>query len=71
MRAGVSRAQVQKKKSFSIYFSLMASFSIVLGGVLYFAYGLLPHQYYLPTSFAVLALGGIVVYVILARIVEL
>lgn len=63
--------KVQRKKSFGIYFSLMASFSIVIAGLLYFAYGLLPHQYYLPASLGVVALAGVVVYVILARIVEL
>ncbi len=58
-------------KSFNIYFSIMASLSIVAGGAMYLAYGLLPHQYYLVTSLGITAAAGAVVYVILARVVQI
>ena len=58
-------------KSFNIFFSLIASLSIVAGGAMYVAYGVLPHQYYLVTSLGITAAAGAVVYVILARIVEI
>ena len=38
---------------------------------MYLAYGLLPHQYYLVTSLGITAAAGAVVYVILARVVQI
>lgn len=58
-------------KSFNVFFSIIASLSVVTAGVMYLAYGFLPHQYYLPTSLAVTAAAGVVVYFILARVVEI
>ena len=58
-------------KSFNIFFSIIASLSIVTAGVMYLAYGFLPHQYYLPTSLGITAIAGVVVYFILVRVVEL
>ena len=58
-------------KSFNIFFSIIASLSIVAGGAMYVAYGVLPHQYYLVTSLGITAVAGVVVYFILARVVQL
>ena len=49
----------------------MLSLGVVVGGTLYFAYGVLPHQYYLPIGFGVILVAGVLAYTILARIVEL
>jgi len=62
--------QVQQRKSYGIYFSIMLSFGVVVGGTLFFAYGVLPHQLYLPISLGVVLVAGVLAYVILARIVE-
>jgi hypothetical protein len=53
------------------FLTTLASFSILIGGLMYIAYGWLPHQDYLPTSLALTALSGIVVYVILIRVVQI
>ena len=53
------------------YLSVIASFSILIGGLMYAAYGWLPHQDYLPTSLALTAASGLVVYVILVKIVRI
>lgn len=58
-------------KSFNIFFSIIASLSIVAGGAMYVVYGLLPHQYYLVTSLGITAAAGAIVYVILARVVQI
>ena len=57
-------------KSYSIFFSIIASLSVVTAGVMYLAYGFLPRQYYLPTSLGVTVAAGVVVYFILVRLVE-
>lgn len=62
---------MQRRKSYGIYFSIMLSLGVVVGGTLYFAYGVLPHQYYLPIGFGVILVAGVLAYTILARIVEL
>ena len=49
----------------------MGALSIVAGGGMYIAYGVLPHQYYLATSLGITGAAGAIVYVILARIVQL
>ena len=49
----------------------MASLAVVTAGIMYVAYGFLPRQDYLPTSLAVTAVAGVVVYVILDRLVQL
>lgn len=54
-----------------ILFSIMGALSIVAGGGMYIAYGVLPHQYYLATSLGITGAAGAIVYVILARIVQL
>lgn len=66
---GASRL-VQRRKSYGIYFSIMLSFGVVIGGALYFAYGSLPRAYYLPVSLGVSAVAFLLAYVILVRIVE-
>ncbi|MDG6909486.1 MAG: hypothetical protein JRN57_01155 [Nitrososphaerota archaeon] len=58
-------------KSFNIFFSIIASLSVVAGGAMYVAYGVLPHQYYLVTSLGITAAAGAVVYVILSRVVQI
>ena len=58
------------KKSY-IFFSIMGALSIVAGGGMYVAYGVLPHQYYLATSLGITAAAGAIVYVILARVVQI
>jgi hypothetical protein len=58
-------------RSRNIFFSIIASLSIAAGGAMYIAYGVLPHQYYLPTSLGIMALAGVVVYLILTRVIQL
>jgi hypothetical protein len=64
-------AKVQRRKSYGIYFSIMVSFSVVVAGALYFAYGVLPRQYYLPIGLGVVVVAGALVYFILSRVVDI
>jgi hypothetical protein len=58
-------------KSYGIFLGMIVTLAFVLGGAMFVVYGFFPHQYYLPTSLALTAAAGIIVYVILARVVQL
>lgn len=57
--------------TYGIYFGFIATLSILVGGGMYLAYGFLPHVYYLPASLLLTVVSGILVYFIMARVVEL
>ena len=62
----------QKKKGIQFfgYFSLLLSFSIACAGVIWEVYAYYP-QYYLPASFSVLVIAGVVAYVILTKSIKI
>jgi hypothetical protein len=69
----VAYAQSKQKKQFHFYgyFSVVLNLTIVVAAVLWVVYGRLPNQYYLPISFGVIALTGLVAFLILNKKVNL
>jgi hypothetical protein len=60
----------RKKSSISHSFlGIVFEMAIALGAAIWFVYAYLP-QYYLPVSFLLLAVGGIVAYVILSKSID-
>lgn len=60
-----------KKKGFQFFgfFSVLLSITIVVSAGVWLIYGYSP-QYYLPLSFLLLAVAGVVAYVILTKAVK-
>jgi len=60
-----SKTSSKKRLHFYGYFGVLLNLTIVMGALLWIAYGHLPGQYYLPVSFAVIVLTGFVAFFIL------
>lgn len=60
-----------KKKGFQFFgfFSVLLSITIVVSAAVWIIYGYMP-QYYLPLSLLMLAVAGVVAYVILTKAVK-
>ena len=60
--------QRPKKKGFVFYgyFSVFLSLTILLGALIWLVYMYVP-EYYLPLSFLMLVVGGVLAYVILTK----
>ena len=51
------------------FIAILFEMTLAIGAAMWFIYGYLP-QYYLPLSFLLLVIGGIVAYVILSKTVD-
>ncbi|MDG6996795.1 MAG: hypothetical protein JRN52_12805 [Nitrososphaerota archaeon] len=61
----------KKKTGFMGFFSILLSITLITAGLMWEAYGHLPGQYYMPISFSLLILAGVVGYLILVRYIEI
>ncbi len=64
--------KVTRKRRFVFhgYFSLFLSLTILTAGLIWIIYGDLPAQYYLPVSFGVIVVVGIVAFYILDKKIQ-
>ena len=65
------KEHARRKTGYMGFFSILLSITLVTAGLMWEAYGHLPGQYYMPISFSLLILAGIVGYVILVRYIEI
>lgn len=56
-----------RKSGIGGMFGFLLELCIVAGGLMWVAYAYLPHQYYLPISFAAVCVIGVVAYLILNK----
>ena len=66
-----SRKKKNKGPGFQLLLSFFAAMTLVVAGVLWEVYGLLPAQYYIPVSVGVVAVYGVLAYVFLSRSINI
>lgn len=60
-----------KKTGFVGFFGFLLELCLIFGGIVWVAYAYLPHEYYLPISFASVVVIGFLSYFILNNKVKL
>ena len=66
-----NEVRTPKKSGFVGFFGFLLELCIVGGALMWVAYGYLPHQYYLPVSFAAVLVIGVVSYYVLNKRLDL
>ncbi len=61
----------KRRTIFHGYFSALLSLTILTAGLIWIIYGDLPAQYYLPASFGVIAIIGVLAFYILDKKIQL